>query len=199
MYPLKSIIWFVGMTTSLPEASTCPLWHPKASKLYFRDFQTRCTPQMSFGLQTINFAGAYNLWILQRWLPFKNICTDSIHCSFYQGNPCWVAAQFFKHNQLISAWFQPRPGNMIPEINRLIKILQKHIQYKKGKIFSKWEHFLPSLRGPSTTSLAFLVIKNTSIITAIAVTMCCICRPVATNAFTIDPYLTFPHATHVQS
>lgn len=114
-YSVKSIIGVKSMAASLTVATTSPFRCPKASKLHGGDLLSRPTLQMHFGMQRfVNFSRSMQLVIHQRWLPFIDICTNSVHFPSHHRDPVRISSPFLKHNQKIATWFQPRPWDMVP-------------------------------------------------------------------------------------
>lgn len=122
--PLESIIRVKRVTASLAVASTNTFWCSKASKLYWFDFLSWATHQVSFRPHGfVDFAGGLKLPIHKGWLPLVHISTYTIYFSSNQRNSIRVSTPFFKHNQQVSSWFQPRARNMIPAI--IVKFVKK--------------------------------------------------------------------------
>lgn len=105
LYLLEGIIWFLGMTTSLPVASTCSFWCPKASKSYGWDLLSITAWKFYCGaLPLFSFPPVFDFPILYCWMPLINISTCTPYCPSYQCNPSRVTSPFLKHNQQIPSW-----------------------------------------------------------------------------------------------
>lgn len=191
------------MANSLLVSSTSSWRCTKACKFDGRDRLAWTTLQVNLGtVELFWFSIAFYVPVLYSWVVLCDISTNTANWSLHERNSWRISSKFLKKYQQILCWLQPRPRHVVPEIGNLFVIKKAKGCFRKT--LSALHNFcfqilyIPFLRGLATTNLALWWSIITSITAAVAITTS-ISSPISPNTLTINPYLTFSHALHVQS